>query len=73
MFFPVGTTGPALRDIAAAKRVCAGCPVVTECLHYALRGGQTSGVWGGTDEHERAGLLRAAGTSGYDTRRRSTP
>ncbi|MBV7694431.1 WhiB family transcriptional regulator [Streptomyces sp. TRM70350] len=62
LFFPVGTTGPALRDIAAAKRVCARCSVITQCLHYALSSGQTSGVWGGTGEHERAALLRTSRT-----------
>ncbi|GEC02911.1 transcriptional regulator WhiB [Streptomyces spinoverrucosus] len=62
LFFPVGTTGPALRDIAAAKRVCARCSVITQCLRYALSSGQTSGVWGGTGEHERAALLRTART-----------
>lgn len=62
MFFPVGTTGPALRDIAAAKRVCARCTVMAQCLRYALSSGQTSGVWGGTGEHERAELLRTTRT-----------
>ncbi|MGJ5757467.1 WhiB family transcriptional regulator [Streptomyces galbus] len=61
LFFPVGSTGPALEDVAAAKRVCARCPVIADCLAYALGSGQTSGVWGGTDEAERADLLRAAG------------
>ncbi|MFI1004321.1 WhiB family transcriptional regulator [Streptomyces galbus] len=61
LFFPVGSTGPALEDVAAAKRVCARCPVIADCLAYALGSGQTSGVWGGTDEEERADLLRAAG------------
>ncbi|MFH9553851.1 WhiB family transcriptional regulator [Streptomyces sp. NBC_00377] len=58
LFFPVGTTGPALRDVSAAKRVCARCTVSPECLSYALAIGQTSGVWGGTGEEERAELLR---------------
>lgn len=61
LFFPVGTTGPALRDIAAAQHICARCPVILPCLVFALRNGQTSGVWGGTSEEERAALLRAAG------------
>ncbi|CAL9655034.1 Transcriptional regulator WhiB [Streptomyces sp. enrichment culture] len=58
LFFPVGTAGPALRDTAAAKRVCARCPVRTPCLAFALESGQASGVWGGTDEAERVALLR---------------
>ncbi|WP_280892342.1 WhiB family transcriptional regulator [Streptomyces sp. LBL] len=62
LFFPVGTTGPALRETAAAKRVCARCSVVHRCLEFALGSGQTSGVWGGTGEVERDALLRTAGT-----------
>ncbi|WP_167382917.1 WhiB family transcriptional regulator [Streptomyces mangrovisoli] len=61
LFFPVGATGPALREAAEAKRVCARCPVARQCLTYALRNGQTSGVWGGTDEAERADLVRGSG------------
>ncbi|MGW2619859.1 WhiB family transcriptional regulator [Streptomyces sp. NPDC001500] len=60
LFFPVGTTGPALRDAAEAKRVCARCPVSAACLSYALETAQTSGVWGGAGEDERAELLRVA-------------
>ncbi|MFI6034667.1 WhiB family transcriptional regulator [Streptomyces sp. NPDC051315] len=69
LFFPVGTSGPALRDTADAKRVCARCPVTAACLDFALDSGQTSGVWGGTAEEERAELLR---TARYDATR-STP
>ncbi|MEV0219613.1 WhiB family transcriptional regulator [Streptomyces sp. NPDC050704] len=58
LFFPVGTTGPARQEIAAAKRICARCPVTGQCLAWALATGQTSGVWGGTGEDERAALLR---------------
>ncbi|MEV6957729.1 WhiB family transcriptional regulator [Streptomyces sp. NPDC051207] len=73
LFFPVGTSGPALRDVAAAKRVCARCEVSTECLTFALSSGQTTGVWGGTCEEERADLVRASReTAKHDTRRRST-
>ncbi|MFD3496901.1 WhiB family transcriptional regulator [Streptomyces sp. NPDC058676] len=69
LFFPVGTSGPALRDIAAAKRVCARCPVTVQCLTFALDDGRTSGVWGGTCEEERDALLR---TTRDDAARRST-
>jgi len=33
--------------IAAAKAVCASCPVANECFDYALRTHQRFGVWGG--------------------------
>ncbi|MFE3413182.1 WhiB family transcriptional regulator [Streptomyces mirabilis] len=58
LFFPVGTAGPALEDIADAKRICGRCPVAAPCLAWALSTGQTSGVWGGTGEVERAALFR---------------
>ncbi|HYZ53175.1 MAG TPA: WhiB family transcriptional regulator [Streptosporangiaceae bacterium] len=57
-FFPVGDTGPALREVAAAKAVCAGCPVARECLDWALRMGEAAGIWGGTTPEERRVLRR---------------
>lgn len=36
-----------LQDIAAAKRVCAECPVMAECLEGALERHEPYGVWGG--------------------------
>lgn len=43
---------------AAARRVCAGCPVRAECLEYALEAGEKFGVWGGTSEKERRAMRR---------------
>ena len=36
LFFPVGTTGPAIEQIEAAKAVCGICPVQSQCLEFAL-------------------------------------
>ena len=36
-----------LGDIAAAKRVCAGCPVLAQCLEAAIDRAEPWGVWGG--------------------------
>ena len=58
LFFPVGTSGPALLQIAEAKSVCRRCPVVSECLTWALESGQDAGVWGGMSEDERRALKR---------------
>ncbi|MDL2078614.1 WhiB family transcriptional regulator [Streptomyces sp. GXMU-J15] len=63
LFFPVGRSGPALREAADAKRVCAGCPVSTQCLDFALHTGEVAGIWGGTCEEERAVLLRRQHTT----------
>ena len=59
LFFPVGTTGPALEQIAAAKAVCDTCDAKEPCLQFALSTNQDSGVWGGTSEEERRKLRRA--------------
>jgi WhiB family transcriptional regulator, redox-sensing transcriptional regulator len=59
LFFPIGTTGPAVDQAEAAKRVCIGCAVREECLEYALASNQDAGVWGGLTEDERRTLKRA--------------
>jgi WhiB family redox-sensing transcriptional regulator len=59
LFFPVGVTGPAVEQIAAAKAVCQGCRCQTECLEFAITTNQEYGVWGGTSEEERRVLRRA--------------
>lgn len=38
---------------AKAKAVCAKCPVIKECLEFAITTGQDHGVWGGLTEAER--------------------
>ena len=58
VFFPVGTTGAAVEQIAAAKAVCHRCPVRLACLQYALVSHQEDGVWGGHSEEERRELRR---------------
>ena len=37
----------------AAKEVCAGCTVRTECLDHAIAVPERFGVWGGLSERER--------------------
>ncbi|MER6750346.1 WhiB family transcriptional regulator [Streptomyces fungicidicus] len=58
LFFPIGTSGPALMQTEQAKAVCRRCPVREQCLEWALDTGQSVGVWGGTSETERRALKR---------------
>jgi WhiB family transcriptional regulator, redox-sensing transcriptional regulator len=58
LFFPVGTTGPALVQIAQAKAVCRTCPVMEACLEWAVAKGVTDGVWGALATVERQSLKR---------------
>lgn len=62
LFFPIGNTGPALLQIEEAKAVChIRCPVMEQCLQWALESGQDHGVWGGMSEDDRRlGKRRAA-------------
>ncbi len=59
LFFPIGTTGPALTQVEKAKQVCGRCPVTQDCLIWALETGQDAGVWGGTSEEERRAIKRS--------------
>ena len=60
LFFPIGTTGQALLQIAKAKSVCCQCPVTVECLEFALETNQDTGIWGGNSEYERLQMRRTA-------------
>lgn len=46
------------QSTTAARRVCAGCPVRTECLAYAVKNRERFGVWGGLSERELRVVLR---------------
>ena len=59
LFFPIGSTGPALDQVERAKQVCRRCDVVEDCLEWALATNQDAGVWGGMSEDERRALRRA--------------
>ncbi len=61
LFFSISDSGPAREQAATAKAICATCRVRRECLAFALRTGQTYGIWGGTTEHERAAVRRRSG------------
>ena len=60
LFFPVGTTGQALLQIAKAKSVCDECLVKGECLDFAMETNQDTGIWGGFSEEERRQMRRQA-------------
>ena len=54
-FFP--EKGGSTRE---AKRICAECPVRSECLEHALEHDEKFGIWGGLSERERRKLKRLA-------------
>lgn len=56
VMFPSDGTG-----VKVAQRVCAGCPVKTQCLEYALEARIEHGVWGQKSERERRRIYKARG------------
>jgi len=57
--YPAGTFFP--RDgvgVIIAQRICATCPVASQCLEYALENHVDHGIWGGCSERERRRILR---------------
>ena len=44
---------------AAQRAVCARCLVTPECLRFAIENGER-GIWGGTDDHDRRRMRKAA-------------
>jgi WhiB family transcriptional regulator, redox-sensing transcriptional regulator len=53
LFFPLSSVGLGERQVARAKRICAGCQVRQECLEFALVHSQAYGIWGGTTPEDR--------------------
>lgn len=47
------TAGGTCAQCAAAIRICAGCPVRTDCLAHALAADETYGIWGGQTAEKR--------------------
>ena len=57
-FHPEGERGPSRSNReAAAKAICAMCPVLQQCRTAALAAREPYGVWGGLSEHEREAIL----------------
>ncbi len=58
LFFPIGSSMKTIKQVNQAKAICAECPVISECLEYAIRTNQDSGIWGGTTDEERKLIRR---------------
>ena len=58
LFFPIAAGVLAGRQITEARRICARCRVQRQCLDFAMRTGETHGIWGGTTPEERIAARR---------------
>ncbi|HEY0934144.1 MAG TPA: WhiB family transcriptional regulator [Trebonia sp.] len=61
LFFSVAAGTAVDNENTRALRICDNCPVKRQCLDFALRNGEVSGIWGGTTPDERVRVLRARG------------
>ena len=62
LFFPPSTSerkDERTRREERAKSICRVCPVIRECLDYALAINEPYGIWGGLTEAERRQLVAA--------------
>ncbi|WP_407568340.1 WhiB family transcriptional regulator (plasmid) [Arsenicicoccus dermatophilus] len=57
---PRGSVTRRVRE-SRARAACQGCPVMAECLTWAVLSEQGYGVWGGRAEHELRALVRIRG------------
>ncbi|POX55072.1 WhiB family transcriptional regulator [Streptomyces sp. Ru71] len=62
LFFPLTEDGASLAQIERARRICHGCPVLRECRTWAVRRGETDGVWGGLTARQRKSLSAGRAT-----------
>ncbi len=60
IFFPKDGPG-----VEIAKRVCADCVVISECLEYAIANRIDHGVWGGASERERKRIIKSRSRTKY--------
>ena len=56
LWFPLKSEGN--NHGTEAKRVCAGCPVVEDCLLDSVERREEFGIWGGAGEQKRRRLVR---------------
>jgi WhiB family redox-sensing transcriptional regulator len=52
VFFPEEYTDPAV--VNAAKQICSACPLINQCLAYAIQTPWLEGIWGGTTPRQRS-------------------
>ncbi|MFI9080839.1 WhiB family transcriptional regulator [Streptomyces sioyaensis] len=62
LFFPISASGASGLQAKEAKAVCCHCPVIEQCLQWALEFKQEHGIWGGLSEAERRTLHRRKAT-----------
>jgi len=58
LFFYAGGAGHTEADVKAGLEICATCPVIAQCLQFALDTGDQYAVLGGTTPSQRCAMQR---------------
>lgn len=61
LFFP--PHGVSHQQFDAVRTICQQCPVIEDCLQYALENNERHGIWGGLSERQRRQLRRQTRTN----------
>lgn len=56
-YFENLSTTETRKTVAKAKMICKSCPVVADCLQYAINNEERFGVWGSFSSKERAAIV----------------
>lgn len=56
IFFPEGNN--IYKATKEAKQLCSGCPIINDCLDFAITNKEEWGIWGGATTKERVHLSR---------------
>jgi WhiB family redox-sensing transcriptional regulator len=59
LFFPIAVGEAARAQVERALRICDRCQVRQQCLDFAVRTGESHGIWGGTTPDDRLRARRA--------------
>lgn len=70
MFLPDPLVAGSLARANEAKKICANCPYLKECLEYAIEHNE-DGVWGGTSRNERRKIKAERNRLKYEAYQRS--
>ena len=66
LFFTDPTSHENKKVISKAKTFCKSCPVVAECLQYAINNDERFGVWGSFSAKERSTIKSHLNTDVID-------
>lgn len=66
-FYPEMGVKGAAKQVKEMKMFCRECPVILDCLDYALENDEQFGIWGGMTPKERSKIKKNKGVLAKET------